>query len=90
MASAAVLTGLTQTLVDVSLTQAAGVAGAAVAGEGGKAVFAGAIVAGIRVALIDVSLTVLPRVTWRAKRKDLKTQNYETTKANDLLHYKEL
>lgn len=63
LASAAVLTGLAETLVDVGLTQAAGVAGTAVAGEGGQAVLAGAIMAGVRVALVDISLTVLTRVT---------------------------
>lgn len=62
LASAAVLAGLAETLVDVGLTQAAGVAGTAVAGEGGQAILTGAVMAGIRVALIDISLTVLTRV----------------------------
>lgn len=68
LASAAIFAGLAKTLIDVGLTQTAGVTGATVAGEGGQAVFTGAIMAGVRVALVDVSLTVLPCVTWRGKR----------------------
>lgn len=63
LASAAVLAGLAETLVDVGLTQAAGVAWTAVAGEGGQAVLTGAVMAGVRVALVDISLAVLTRVT---------------------------
>lgn len=63
LASAAVLAGLAETLVDVGLTQAASVAGTAVAGEGGQAVLTSAIMAGVRVALIEISLTVLTCVT---------------------------
>lgn len=64
LTSATILAWLAQTLIDISLTQAASVARAAVAGEGGEAVFAGAIVARVRVALVDVGLTVLPGVTF--------------------------
>lgn len=63
LASTTVFAGLAQTLVDIGLTQAASVARAAQAGEGSQAVLTGAIMAGVRVALIDVSLTVLPCVT---------------------------
>lgn len=63
LASAAVFAGLAETLVDVGLTQAASVAGTAVAAEGGEAVLAGAVVTRVRVALVDISLTVLTRVT---------------------------
>lgn len=69
LAGASVLAGLTQALVDVGLAQAARVARAAVAGEGGQAVLAGAIVARVRVALVHVRLAVLTGVTWRGRRK---------------------
>lgn len=68
LTSATVFAGLAETLIDVGLTQTAGVTGATVAGEGGQAIFTGAIMAGVRVALVDVSLTVLPCVTWRGKQ----------------------
>ena len=72
LTSATILARLAETLVDVGLTQAAGVAGAAIAGEGGQAILTGAIVAGVGVALIDVGLTVLPCVTFtREKNKYL-------------------
>lgn len=64
LAGSTVLAWLAQTLVDVGLTQAAGVARTAVAREGGQPVFTGAVVAGIRVALIDVYLTMLPCISF--------------------------
>lgn len=75
LAGATVLAGLAQTLIDVGLTQAAGVARMAVASEGGKAILTSAIVAGVRVAFIDVNLTVLPCVAWtRRGNKCLREQ----------------
>lgn len=68
LTSATVLAGLAKTLVDVGLTQAASVARTAVAGEGSKAILTGSIVARVRVALVDVSLTVLPCVAWKGKK----------------------
>lgn len=47
LAGASIPARLAQTLVDVGLTQAAGVAGVAGAAEGGQAVDAGAVVAGV-------------------------------------------
>lgn len=66
LADASVPTGLTQTLVNVGLTQPARVTKATVAGEGGQAILTSTIVTGVRETLIDVSLTVLPRVTFSA------------------------
>lgn len=63
LAGASVLARLTQTLVDIGLTQPAGVSRVAVAAEGGQTVDASAIVARVRVTLVDVRLTVPPRVT---------------------------
>ncbi len=65
LAGASVPARLAQTLVDVGLTQPAGVSGVAVATEGGQAVDAGTVVARVRVTLVDVGLTVPPRVTWQ-------------------------
>lgn len=62
LTSAAILTGLAKTFIDVGLTQAASVARTAVAGEGSKTILTGSIVARVRIALIDVSFTVLPCV----------------------------
>lgn len=66
MAGAAVPARLTQTLVDVGLTQPAGVTRLALAAEGGQAINAGAVVARERVTLVDVCLTVLPGVAFSA------------------------
>lgn len=65
LASAAIFAGLAETLIDVGLTQAASVAWTAVAGKGGQAVLTRAVVTGVRVALVDVSLTVLTRIAYR-------------------------
>lgn len=63
LTSATILAGLTETLIDVSFTETAGVARTAVAGERGQAILTGTIVAGVRIALIDINFTVLPCVT---------------------------
>lgn len=65
LAGASVPARLAQTLIDVGLTQPAGVSGVAVAAEGGQAVDAGTVVARVRVTLVDVGFTVPPRVTWQ-------------------------
>lgn len=67
LAGASVSARLAQTFVDVGLTQPAGVSGLAVAAEGGQAVHAGTVVAWVRVTLIDVRVTVPPRVTCQKK-----------------------
>lgn len=64
LAGSTILAWLAQTLIDVSLTQAASVARTTVACEGGQSIFTGAIVAGIRVTLVDVYLTVLPCIAF--------------------------
>lgn len=62
LADTAVPARLAQTLIDVGLTQSAGVTGVALAAEGGQAVNAGSIVARVRGTLVDVGLTVLSGV----------------------------
>jgi len=69
LAGASVPARLAQALVDVGLAQPPGVAGAALAAEGGQAVDAGAVVARVGVTLVDVRLTVSPRVTWGKKNE---------------------
>lgn len=50
-------------LINVGLTVMACVAWLAQAGKGGHTILAGTIVTGVRVALVNVHLTVRPRVT---------------------------
>lgn len=50
-------------LINVGFTVMACVAWLAQAGKGGHTILAGTIVTGVRVALVNVHLTVRPRVT---------------------------
>lgn len=77
LTSTTVLAGLAETLVDVSFTETACVARAAVAGERGQAILTGTIVTGVRIALIDINFTVLPCVTFSGEEQ----KKYES---NDL------
>lgn len=70
LASASILTGLTEALVDVGLAQAAREASFALAAERGQAILAGAVVAGVWCALVDVKLTVLSGVAWVGDAQD--------------------
>lgn len=63
LAGASVPAWLAQAFVDVGLTQPSGESRLAVAAEGSQAVDAGAVVTRVRETLIDVRLTVNPRVT---------------------------
>lgn len=62
----AILTGQAEAFIYVCLAQAAGVARTTIAGKGGQPILACSIMAGVRVALIDIDLTMLSRVTFSA------------------------
>lgn len=66
LTSASISAGLTQTLVDVGLTEASGVARFTEAAEGGQAIDTGPIVTRRRVALIHVRLTMFACVSFSA------------------------
>lgn len=64
-AAPSVLAGVAVTLLDLDVADQARVAGVALAGEAGDAVFAHAVVARLRHAVVDVLLTEQPGEAWR-------------------------
>lgn len=59
-----ILTRLAKAFIYVCLTQAASITRTTIASKGGQSIFTCSIMAGIRVALIDIDLTMLSRVTF--------------------------